>query len=59
MSLDNYPCFSLQHCYIEAFSENIKQVDNLGRLTVTGSHIDSNIKLRIIAYRRTEIALNQ
>lgn len=59
MPLDNYACFTLQHCSIEAFSEYIKQVDNLGRLAMIGSHITCNIKLRIIANRRIEVAFNQ
>lgn len=58
MPLDNYTCITLQNCSIKNFSEYVKQVDNLGRLAVTESHIDCNTKLRIIANRIIEIAFN-
>lgn len=48
MPLDNYTCFTLQYCSIEAFSEYIKQVNNLGKLAVIKSYIDCNIKLKLL-----------
>ena len=59
MPLDNYTCFTLPHYSFEAFSEYIKQIDNLERLSVIGSHFDYNIKLRIIVNRKIEVAFNQ
>ena len=59
MPLDNYTYLTLQHFSVEAFSEYIKKIDNIGRLVVLGSYIDCNIKFRIIANRRIEIAFNQ
>lgn len=59
MPLDNYTCFTLQNCFIEAFCEYIKQVDNLRRLVVIGSHKDYSIKLSVITNRRIEVAFNE
>lgn len=50
---------TLQHCFIKTFSDYIKKVDNLGRLEIIGTHIDYNIKLRIIADRRLEVVFNE
>ena len=50
---------TLQHCFIKTFSDYIKKVDNLGRLAIIGTHIDYNIKLRIIVDRRLEVVFNE
>lgn len=57
MPLDNYTCLTLQNCFVEIFS--ILDVNNPRRLVVIGTHINCNVKLKIIVNRRLELTFNQ